>query len=142
MAGRIEARLKELGIELPQASAPAANYVPFARSGNLLFMAGQICIWNGEIKHRGKLGRDLRKLEGEVKNLSQRMRRLDENSASADDIERLERLLTEQSQRLAEQSAHFGGLRETVAAIRESGDQRGRQLDRLYDFIVERGMRQ
>jgi enamine deaminase RidA (YjgF/YER057c/UK114 family) len=59
MAGRIEARLKELGIELPQASAPAANYVPFARSGSLLFMAGQICVWNGEIKHRGKLGRDL-----------------------------------------------------------------------------------
>jgi enamine deaminase RidA (YjgF/YER057c/UK114 family) len=59
MAGRIEARLKELGIELPQASAPAANYVPCARSGNLLFMAGQICVWNGEIKFRGKLGRDL-----------------------------------------------------------------------------------
>jgi len=64
MAGRIEARLKELGIELPQASAPAANYVPFARSGNLLFMAGQICIWNGEIRHRGKLGRDLKLEQG------------------------------------------------------------------------------
>jgi len=64
MAGRIEARLKELGIELPQASAPAANYVPFARSGNLLFMAGQICVWNGEIKHRGKLGRDLKLEQG------------------------------------------------------------------------------
>ena len=59
MAGRIEARLKELGIELPQASTPAANYVPFVRSGDLLFMAGQICVWNGEIKFRGKLGRDL-----------------------------------------------------------------------------------
>jgi enamine deaminase RidA (YjgF/YER057c/UK114 family) len=64
MAGRIEARLKELGIELPQASAPAANYVPFAQSGNLLFMAGQICVWNGEIRHRGKLGRDLELAQG------------------------------------------------------------------------------
>jgi enamine deaminase RidA (YjgF/YER057c/UK114 family) len=59
MAGRIEARLKELGIELPQASTPAANYVPYVRSGSLLFMAGQICVWNGAVKHRGKLGRDL-----------------------------------------------------------------------------------
>jgi len=64
MAGRIEARLEELGIELPQASAPAANYVPFARSGNLLFMAGQICVWNGEVKFRGKLGRDLKLEQG------------------------------------------------------------------------------
>ena len=36
MSGKIEARLKELGIELPQASAPVANYVPFTRSGNLV----------------------------------------------------------------------------------------------------------
>jgi len=48
MPGRIEARLKELGIELPQASTPAANYVPFVRTGDLLFLAGQLPIWNGE----------------------------------------------------------------------------------------------
>jgi enamine deaminase RidA (YjgF/YER057c/UK114 family) len=65
MAGRIEARLKELGIELPQASVPAANYVPCARSGNLLFMAGQICVWNGEIKFRGKVGRDVSLEQGQ-----------------------------------------------------------------------------
>src|SRR6476661_3314172 len=36
MSGRIEARLKELGIELPQPASPVANYVPFATSGNLV----------------------------------------------------------------------------------------------------------
>ena len=65
MAGKYEARLKDLGLELPQASAPAANYVPFVRAGNLLFMAGQVCIWNGERRFVGKLGRDFKVAEGQ-----------------------------------------------------------------------------
>lgn len=55
----IEQRLKQLGIELPSAPAPAANYVPALRSGNLVFIAGQICIGaDGTIaeRHKGKLG--------------------------------------------------------------------------------------
>ena len=58
MAGKIDARLKELKIELPNAAAPAANYVPFVRTGNLLFTAGQLCMWNGERRFVGKLGRE------------------------------------------------------------------------------------
>ncbi|HYM31536.1 MAG TPA: RidA family protein [Candidatus Cybelea sp.] len=65
MAGRIEARLKEKGIELPQAPAPAANYVPFTRSGNLVFIAGQIPFWNGEVKWIGRLGADLSVEQGQ-----------------------------------------------------------------------------
>ncbi len=42
MTGKIEARLAALGIALPDAPAPAANYVPFVRSGDLLFVSGQI----------------------------------------------------------------------------------------------------
>src|SRR5579863_6163374 len=56
MSGRIEARLNELGIELPQPQAPWANYVPFTISGNLVFISGQICQWNGEHRFVGKLG--------------------------------------------------------------------------------------
>jgi enamine deaminase RidA (YjgF/YER057c/UK114 family) len=58
MTQRIEARLKELGIELPEAMAPMANYIPATRSGAILFISGQICQWNGERRFIGKLGRD------------------------------------------------------------------------------------
>jgi enamine deaminase RidA (YjgF/YER057c/UK114 family) len=58
MAGRIEARLKELGLELPVPSTPGANYVPFVRSGALVFLTGQLSQWNGERRFVGKLGRE------------------------------------------------------------------------------------
>lgn len=59
MAGRIEARLKELGVALPTPPAPAANYVPFTVAGNLVFVAGQIPFVNGEIRHKGRLGAEV-----------------------------------------------------------------------------------
>jgi enamine deaminase RidA (YjgF/YER057c/UK114 family) len=59
MSGRIEARLRELGIELPEPAAPVANYLPFATGGKLVFIAGQICQWNGERRFVGKLGREI-----------------------------------------------------------------------------------
>jgi len=56
MAGKIEARLAELGIELPAAAAPVANYVPYTVSGDLVVVSGQLCAWNGELRFKGKLG--------------------------------------------------------------------------------------
>lgn len=58
MAGRIDARLKELGIELPRPSTPGANYLPFVRAGGLVFLTGQLAQWNGERRFVGKLGRE------------------------------------------------------------------------------------
>ena len=58
MAGRIDARLNELGLELPVPSTPGANYVPFVRSGALVFVTGQLSQWNGERRFIGKLGRE------------------------------------------------------------------------------------
>lgn len=65
MAGRIEARLKELGLELPNAAAPAANYIPFVVSGKLVFVSGQITVWNGERKFIGKVGKEFSVEQGQ-----------------------------------------------------------------------------
>ena len=59
MAGQITTRLAELGIELPEPAAPAANYVPYVVSGNLVFVSGQVTVWNGELRFIGKVGSDL-----------------------------------------------------------------------------------
>lgn len=65
MAGKIDARLKELNITLPEAPTPAANYVPFVRSGNLLFIAGQIPMEGGKPQFIGKLGREFKIEDGQ-----------------------------------------------------------------------------
>ncbi len=65
MAGKIDSRLKELGITLPEAPMPAANYVPFVRSGNLVFVSGQIPMEGGKPQFIGKLGRDFQIEDGQ-----------------------------------------------------------------------------
>ena len=58
MAGTIDSRLAELGITLPDAPAPVANYVPFVIAGPLVFVSGQISKV-GDDFITGKLGADL-----------------------------------------------------------------------------------
>jgi len=55
----IAAKLQELGLELPSAAAPAANYVPYVVSGKHIFISGQIPFLNGEAMHQGRVGADL-----------------------------------------------------------------------------------
>lgn len=64
MSNSHEARLAALGIELPTPATPAANYVPYTISGKTLFVAGQITIWNGELRYLGRLGADLDAAKG------------------------------------------------------------------------------
>ena len=54
-----ESRLSDLGIELPDPPAPAAAYVPFMRTGNLVFTAGQVAVADGALVAEGKVGRDV-----------------------------------------------------------------------------------
>ena len=54
----IDARLADLGIVLPTPALPAANYVPFVRTGKLLFVSGQIPAGPNGIEFVGKLGAD------------------------------------------------------------------------------------
>jgi len=59
MAGTIDAHLADLGITLPAAAAPAANYVPFVQSGKLVFVSGQLPFKDGAVLHAGTVGGDV-----------------------------------------------------------------------------------
>lgn len=59
MTGKIEARLKELGVTLPEPAAAAANYVPWVLSGNTVYVSGQLPIADGKPGFLGRLGDDL-----------------------------------------------------------------------------------
>ena len=59
MTGTIDARLKDLGITIPQAAAPAANYVPTVVTGSTLYVSGQIPMGSGGLEFIGKLGADM-----------------------------------------------------------------------------------
>ena len=65
MPSRVDDRLRHLGIELPEPSKPGANYVPSVRTGNLIFLTGQLSQWNGERRFIGKLGREFGVEEGQ-----------------------------------------------------------------------------
>ncbi len=56
MAGRIEAKLQELGITLPTPAAPLANYIGYNIVGNLVVVSGQIPLQDGKVAVTGKLG--------------------------------------------------------------------------------------
>jgi len=56
MPNTIEDRLAAEGITLPDAPAPAANYVPFVKTGNLVVISGQLPMADGKVQHIGLLG--------------------------------------------------------------------------------------
>ena len=66
MAGKIDKRLKELGIALPEPAAPVANYVATVKTGKLIFVSGQVPVVAGEFKYVGKLGAGLSVEDGQA----------------------------------------------------------------------------
>jgi enamine deaminase RidA (YjgF/YER057c/UK114 family) len=49
-------RLEALGLVLPKVPVPRGAFKPFSRSGSLIFLAGQICEWEGEVRYAGPVG--------------------------------------------------------------------------------------
>jgi enamine deaminase RidA (YjgF/YER057c/UK114 family) len=64
MPENIAARLAELGLELPKAASPVANYVPFVVTGKLVFVSGQVPLVDGKPQYVGRLGDTLSVEEG------------------------------------------------------------------------------
>ena len=65
MTDTIESRLSARNIVLPEAAAPAANYLPYVITGSLLFISGQLPMENGAIAVKGLLGRDVELASGQ-----------------------------------------------------------------------------
>ncbi len=59
MSSEIASRLSNLGITLPEAAAPAANYVPYKISGGVLYISGQLPTENGALAATGLVGSDV-----------------------------------------------------------------------------------
>ena len=53
-----EAKLAELGLTLPNPPAAAGSYVPTVRTSNLLYCAGTVCLFNGQMTHTGQVGKE------------------------------------------------------------------------------------
>ena len=54
--GLIDKRLAELGIVLPTPAKPIANYVPWVRTGNLVYISGQGAMKDGKLEYTGRVG--------------------------------------------------------------------------------------
>lgn len=93
MSETIEKRLADLGIVIPAAAAPAANYVPFVRSGNLLFPSGQLPIKDGKLAVIGVLGRDLDTAAGQEAAKLCAINILAQAKAALGDLEKIRRLV-------------------------------------------------
>lgn len=59
MSHSAEENLARLGLQLPDAPAPAANYVPYVISGNLIYISGQLPMLDGKLQMTGKVGVDV-----------------------------------------------------------------------------------
>ncbi len=59
MSSEIASRLAELGITLPTAAAPAANYLPYTIAGNILYISGQLPLKDGALTATGLVGSDV-----------------------------------------------------------------------------------
>lgn len=93
MSETIEKRLSDLGVTLPVAAAPAANYVPYCRTGNLLFTAGQLPLKDGKLQASGLLGRDADTAGGKEAAKYCAINILAQAKAALGDLEKIRRLV-------------------------------------------------
>lgn len=93
MAGRIEARLRELGITLPEAAMPAANYVPTVETGGQLWIAGQVPVLDGKLQYVGKVGGDVSDDDGVAAARLCGLNILAQAKATLGDLDRVERVI-------------------------------------------------
>ncbi len=88
----IAQRLQDLGIVLPPVAVPAAAYVPFVRSGNLLFLSGHIAKRDGQV-WAGQLGREIDTATGQQAARAVAIDLLGTLQAALGDLEKVQRIV-------------------------------------------------
>jgi enamine deaminase RidA (YjgF/YER057c/UK114 family) len=91
MPGKIEARLAELNIRLPEPPAPVASYVPYVVSGNLVFVSGQVTMADGGLQYVGTVGKELSLEDGKAAARLCAINVLAQLRAAAGDLDRVKR---------------------------------------------------
>ena len=94
MAGMVENKLTELGLTLPALAAPIANYVGFVRTGDLLFVSGQLCLGaDGKLVAKGKLGAEVSIEDGQKAARACAVNLLAQIKAAVGDLDRVVRVV-------------------------------------------------
>jgi enamine deaminase RidA (YjgF/YER057c/UK114 family) len=90
----IESKLTELGLTLPALAAPIANYVGFVRTGDLLFVSGQLCLGaDGKLVAKGKLGAEVSIEDGQKAARACAVNLLAQIKAAVGDLDRVVRVV-------------------------------------------------
>lgn len=93
MTNTIENRLERLGISLPEAAAPAANYLPYAQSGTLLLTSGQLPLVDGKLLSSGQIGDKLSVEDGQAAARACAINVLAQAKAALGDLNKIKRII-------------------------------------------------
>ena len=93
MSAEIENRVKELGYVIPTAAAPAANYVPYVISGQILHISGQLPMADGKIAVTGHLGKNVDVATGQKAAELCAVNILAQAKAALGDLSRIKRII-------------------------------------------------
>ena len=88
-----EERLNDLGYQLPQAPAPAAIYQPYMKSGQDLWVAGQIALSEGTLIHEGRVGVDINLEQAQACALQCGLNLLAQVKAASGNLEQIKRVV-------------------------------------------------
>ena len=126
----VYARLKELGIELPPLAIPAAAYVPFVRTGHLVFLSGHIAKRDGK-PWVGQLGRDIDTATGKLAARAVAIDLLGTLHAAIGDLNRVERIvkvmsLVNSTNEFTEQHLVTNGCSELLATVLDDAGKHAR----------------
>jgi enamine deaminase RidA (YjgF/YER057c/UK114 family) len=91
---QVEAKLTSLGIVLPTPAAPVANYIPFVRTGALLFVSGQISLGaDGKLVAKGRLGETVSVEDGQKAARACAINLIAQLKAAVGDLDRIARVV-------------------------------------------------